>query len=147
MEKQNETISFGVARIKDLAFEIDETANVDEKLTSQVTFNNAMSFSLEQGQIHFVIDVRFFTDKVENSTFLRGKAQTTFFVENMQKFVKEDTNEIDLPHDALVAMFSISFSHTRALVAKASMGSRYNNLYLPLINPKELLESMLQAKQ
>lgn len=77
---------------------------------------------------------------------MKGKVLTSFHIVDMQRFVKADINELNLPKSILVAMFSISFSNTRALKAKASMGSRYTNLYLPLINHQEMLDNPLQSK-
>ena len=42
----------------------------------------------------------------------------------------------------LISIFSISFSHTRALMAKSAAGTKYSHLLLPIVNPTDLVKQL-----
>jgi len=144
--QQGLTFSMGIGRIKDLEFFIDESAEVDNELTSQVTFNNTLNIYLETERIDIIIEANFYVNDIKD-TFMRGKVLTSFNIPNMKQYLVPDTTQVNIPDAVLVTMFSIAITHTRALIAKASMGSRFGNLYLPIIpNPGEILKQMLPHK-
>lgn len=143
-QPQNEKkFTLAIARIKDLEFYINENADIDENFTSQVTFNNTLNVFLEQELLDFIIEVSFYVDDIKN-TFMRGKVQTSFQIQDMKQYLVPGTTQVDIPDQALATMLSIAITHTRALIAKASMGSRYNNLYVPIIlNINDMVKLLL----
>lgn len=143
MESQEDRISFSIRRIKDFAFEINESIIVDRNNNSRVTFDNGLAFSADTNQIDFIIDVKFFVSDASTDAFLRGKVLTSFYVENLARFIDEESNNLTMPQPVLVMMLSMALTHARALIAKGAMGSRFNDIYMPIVNPSEVLAAMV----
>ena len=70
---------------------------------------------------------------------MKGRTATTFLIRNMLEYSRtiNDHEEIDLPDPVWITMFSVAFSHARALLAKSSSGTRYGHMLMPLINPEQ----------
>jgi hypothetical protein len=53
------------------------------------------------------------------------------------------TDRINIPDNIMVTLLSISISHTRALMSQASLGSKFQDILLPIVDPQRLKESMV----
>jgi hypothetical protein len=138
------TFEFGIARIKDLAFEINEEITIDEQVGGSVNFNNSFDLLVEKNIVNITIEARFFKEDPNKDTFIKGKVLTSFFVKDLNTFrIEGDEDNIHLPHQAMATLMSIAVTHTRALIAKATMGSKFNNVYIPVVNPNELIKDLM----
>lgn len=137
-------LSLRIIRIKDLDFFIDEGFDID--ITSleniDIQWNSNIVFKKEEKRFDFTIGIKFQKKGDQKESFLGGHFLTSFFTENVDDFLNKSKDKYDIPDQAIITMFSLSVTHARALLAKASMGSRYNDLYLPAINPTELLRQV-----
>lgn len=129
-----ENLQIGIKKIKDLEFFIDE----DIQVNGPFDFNHNVSIvtNAEDETVSFIILVNYFLTQTQ-TPFMRSKSITVFNVKNLKSVVKVvDGRELfDIPDQLLVTMFSISFTHSRALHAKSCAGTKYSELLMPLINP------------
>ena len=122
---------------RSIEFFVDES----KKKPSDLNLNYRTDIHLEIPQNILRVSIApAFSDKVSNETFMRGKVETVFSIKEMKTYtrVRDDGREImDFPEHFWVALFSISFSHTRALMAHSAGRSAYDEFLLPVINPTE----------
>ena len=78
-----------------------------------------------------------FTGIIEHATITR------FGVNNLKGF-EDENGKILFPAGSLETLFSIAFSHMRAILAKNNTGSRFTNFIVPVINPNTLFNELLQ---
>ena len=137
MTKKNEVqVEIGILKIKDLGFFLDEL--IDSGEDSGLVYNLNIGQNIQEEWIEFMLEAQF-KNKTTGETFLSGKASTRFLIKNLKDFVVSDS--LNLPPDAMTTMFSMSFTHTRAILSKNTAGSKFDNMYLPIVNPGELLNN------
>jgi hypothetical protein len=54
----------------------------------------------------------------------------------------ENPDQINIPDNILVMLLSISISHTRALMSQSVLGSKFQDVIIPLINPSNLISTI-----
>lgn len=138
-------IQFGIREIKELEF----FANEELEVSGPFDFNHNITIATDgPGEtISFIILINYFLPKTQTS-FMRSKTVTVFGIKDFKahsKFIS-DKEVFDLPDQLLVTMFSISFSHARALHAKSSAGTKFSKLLIPLINPDQELRKLFGEK-
>ena len=136
MSKKEIQVEIGILKIRDLGFFLDEI--IDSGENSQLVYNLNIGQNSEEEWIEFILEAQF-KNNITHETFMSGKAATRFFVKNLKNFVSNET--IALPPDAMTTMFSMSFTHTRAILSKNMAGTKFDKMYLPIVNPNELLNS------
>jgi hypothetical protein len=47
-----------------------------------------------------------------------------------------------LPDNLWISLFSIAFTHARAIIAKSSAGTKYGHMLLPIINPVQEFKNL-----
>jgi hypothetical protein len=67
-----------------------------------------------------------------------------FFVDYREIIKKTDENQVDIPDDLLITLMSVSFSSARGMLAALTAGTDYQNIFLPLVNPREF-KTMLKT--
>jgi hypothetical protein len=134
-------IQFGIKEIKELEFFVNEDLHV----SGPFDFNHNITISTDgpQESVSFIILINYFLAKTQ-TPFMRSKTVTVFGVKDLKSLSKvmEGREVFDIPDQLLVTMFSISFSHARALLARSSAGTKYSKLLIPLINPDQELRRL-----
>ena len=131
-------IEIGILKIKDLGFMINDSIDPGEE--SQIQYNLDLNYNLDEDWIEFTIEAEF-RDSLTEKSYLNGKVLTRFQVKNLKNFI--NPQGINLPPEIMTTMFSMSFTHTRAILAKNTVGSKFGDAYLPIINPVEVLNHFL----
>lgn len=136
MDQGQKMIEWAINGIKELEFFVDEEIEIgpsfDFNYTVEVTPNPP------ENKLHLTILVRY-TKKDGNVTFMRGKVKTTYLIKNLSSLTKktaDDKEAVDLPDQLWIALFSIAFTHARAILARSSAGTNYSHMLLPAINPE-----------
>ncbi|MGQ1908190.1 hypothetical protein ACT3CE_00235 [Marinifilum sp. RC60d5] len=67
-------------------------------------------------------------------------------VDTVFEFVKQD--DLDLENKTILAtVLGVSFSTIRGIILNRTIGSFMNKIYLPIINPTEIIEDMANPKK
>jgi len=70
-----------------------------------------------------------------------------FSVLELADYHKSENETYDIPDNVMVTFLSLSVSHTRALLAKNSQGTKFAGLYIPIVNPTDLFNQLFRAPQ
>ena len=129
-------IEFAIKEIRELEFFVNEEARLRDAFDLNYHVNISVRVAVESIVISVGAD---FLVKEDMSLFMKGRTATTFLIRNMLEYSRtiNDHEEIDLPDPVWITMFSVAFSHARALLAKSSSGTRYGHMLMPLINPEQ----------
>lgn len=133
------SIELAILKIQDLGFTIDERATVAAQ--SKLDYNINVGYNVNEDWIEFTISP-IMRNAETLQIFLSGSVLTRFLVKDIKTFV--DGDRLNIPDTAMTTLFSMAFTHTRAILAKNCAGSRYSTIYLPIINPKEMLDQVMK---
>jgi len=67
------------------------------------------------------------------------KSSCCFFIENLATYFDTKTKDLQLPHQVVVSLNSISISTTRGLMYSQFRGTSLHNAVLPIIDPTSFL--------
>ena len=142
MEKEDQPFSFGIIRILDCGFAIQELIPPDEDKI-KMGYGMNFVFDVNTSWIEFIVSVEF--KHADNDlTFLSGSTLTRFGVNNLGGFVNED-DKVEFPDGALETLFGIAFTHMRAILSKNIAGSRFSDIIVPVINPSVVFHELLKT--
>ena len=144
-----EQVLFAIRAVKETEYYVNESLPLDEEIDFH--YNASIENKAEAEEIHFTITVNY-RRKGTTEDYLRGKTISVFTVQNMKSRVSliDGKEAVDLPDPLWVTLFSISFTHARAMLARSASGTKYGHLIMPLINPeaefKKLFGAHIQKK-
>ena len=70
---------------------------------------------------------------------------TGFYIKEMKSYTRIQENgqeAIDIPEPLWVTLFSIAFTHARAILARSSAGTKFTELLMPVINPQQEFQKL-----
>lgn len=135
----------GITKIKDIEFYVDEGIAIHSTEKVSLNFEVSLNINLEQKQIDFILGVLFLY--ANEQCFLRIKTSNVFVIPSFDEFERDSDNNPLLPDSLLVTMLSLSISHTRALLARNSLGTKFSDFYIPIVNPSELAADLFKRQQ
>ena len=71
---------------------------------------------------------------------MNGAVETWFSIKDISEYVSKKKNGnsvVNFPQPFWLTLFSIAFSHARAVLAIASARTKFRDYLLPIINPSE----------
>ena len=136
-------INYGIQSVRETEYFIDESVEIEQSVT--MVLNASLTIKVPLEEVHFTITANY---RNRNVDFLRGKTTTIFLVQNLKDRSKiVDAKElVDLPDPLWITLFSISFTHARAMLARSSAGSKFGQFILPIINPEEQFRLIFKAE-
>jgi hypothetical protein len=140
MEEQFTPVIYGIERIVDCGFSVEEAVNIDPG-GIQIGYGMNFVYSIEENWIQFTIRTDF--KNANNESFFTGTVLTKFSASNLTQFLGEN-GKVFLPVGFPEMLFGISFSHMRAILAKNIAGTKFSSLIVPIINPTDLFSNLLQ---
>jgi hypothetical protein len=138
--EQNE-VNIAVKKIKDVEFFVDEKIELADPSIANITFELTTNINIEDKAIEMLLTT-LFIDQVNGNIFMKIKTSNVFLLLELANFYNPETNEFNIPDNILVTFFSLSISHSRALLAKNSLGTRFSEMYIPIVNPSEILKQL-----
>jgi hypothetical protein len=104
---------------------------------SDFYYNAIINSKMELEEVHITIAVNY-KKKGTTEDFMRGRTSTVFLIQQMKErsALKDGKEVVDLPDPLWVTLFSISFTHARAMLAHSSAGTKYGHMIMPLVNPE-----------
>lgn len=129
-------IHYAIKSVKETEFFVDESIELEAQV--DLNYNASIQTKVDAEEIHYTISVSY-SSKTTKLDFLRSKTVSVFLIKDIKNYVpKHATLEgVDLPNPLWISMFSISFTHARALLAKSAAGTKYAHMMLPLIDPEK----------
>jgi len=138
MEKQ---VSLAIKKIKELEFSINSATLASDPLNIGFGVKTEFDIEKETFDMNVVFDLR---DSVTEAILVHIKVANTFYIEKMKEFIAADGIALDLPDSGLITMLSLSISHARAILAKNTSGTVFENYYLPIVNPSEIAKQVFK---
>ena len=128
------SFDFNVLEIRDLGFTVNE--HLPAELPTDWISSVDVGFSETSNWIEVTVGVDFRDE--QEKTLVSGRVLTRFFVSQLEQYFSPDREYIlTLPNDYDLTLFSLSFTHTRAILTKNLAGTKYSKVIVPLVNPNE----------
>jgi len=137
MEKN---FSLGIQKIKDIEFFVNESVTLTDPQNPEsigLSFEVTTNFNVKDSLFGLLLTVSF-KDNSTGQDFMRIKTINEFRVPELKSFEIPGQGLVELPDALITTTLSLSYSHTRALLAKNATGTKFESYYLPIINPTEL---------
>lgn len=134
-------INLGVKKIKDIEFFVNENIDVQTPINANITFELFTQLNEKESLVEMLLSATF-TDQAKENVLMKIKTSNVFFLLELQQLLDKETKQYNIPDNIMVTMLSLSISHTRALLAKNALGTKFSELYIPIVNPAELFNNL-----
>ena len=147
--KKNVEIGYRIIKILTSKFSFEEID--EEELNELISTPNGLtvdmniSLNINKETNDMIIDVStVLLNTNDKKTLIHHVGRTSFNVKDLDKVFNEKTNAFDLPDDLLIQLYSISYTHSRALLATELNSTIYKEKYfLPVVNPQIFISKKL----
>ncbi len=139
-------VNIAVKKIKEVEFFVNEEIEIANPPIANIKFELTTNIILEDKSIEMLLTT-YFADQDPGNMFMKIKTSNVFLFLELANFYKPENNEFDIPDNVLVTLLSLSISHSRALLAKNALGTKFADLYIPIVNPSEILKQLFKKKQ
>jgi len=148
MVKKDKSLQWAIKYIKELSFMVNESIDPKEEIAMKYQVD-VKTDTTDADLIRFRITVHY-TERSTHEEFLSSSVETGYVVKGL-KDLKEESEDgdlsINLPDKLWVALFSMAYSHTRAILARSAYGSKFQHLILPPINPEQEFKRVFDNKE
>ena len=141
MAKEGVNLGLKIAKLEDLGFTYQKpeesvpTERIDFSMEHKITSGD------DDQNIVFILKPRFSTGKKEPKLISEFIFKVVFEVQGLEKLeVKKDEEELEVPDQLIVTLFSIAYSTMRGAFFEKNKGTMAERLILPIIDPKSILE-------
>lgn len=136
-EISGKTINIGIKEIRQKYFLIEESKEINEE-SIQYNIETNTQITIEKDEMSVLMGATFIDNE---EVFLAIKVMTTFYIENLSHFVDDAKQDeiVNLPEKIWIIVMGLSYSHTRAMLAQQTNGTKYQHFILPIVEPQTLL--------
>lgn len=145
-ETKKDNLSYRISQIHSLKFsfkdiELDRVIRIfEEQNTLALDTNTSLDIDKEKSTVTIDISTNLI-DKVEDEVLVEHSGRTVFLINGLDKVYNEDNENFDLPDSLIIQLFSLAYSHARALLATEISPTIYKDKYiLPVIDPSQFLK-------
>jgi hypothetical protein len=138
-------VNIAVKKIKDIEFFINEEFELANPPIANIGFELTTNINLSEKSVEMLLTTTF-VDPTNGDVLMKIKTSNVFLFLELANFHKPDRNEFDIPDNVLVTFLSLSISHSRALLAKNALGTKFADLYIPIVNPSEILKQLFSKQ-
>lgn len=142
---EQKQINIAIKKIKEVEFYVNEEVELTDPPVVNISFELTTNINLEEKSIELLLTA-FFSQQSGGNVFMKIRTSNKFLLLELADFHKPGRSEFNLPDNVLVTLLSLSISHTRALLAKNAIGTKFAELYIPIVNPSEILKQMFGKK-
>jgi hypothetical protein len=135
-------VNISVKKIKEIEFIVNEEFELGNPPNANINFELTINIDLKERSVEFLLTTIFIDQNKEN-VLMKIKTSNVFLLLELASFYKAENNEFDLPDNILITFLSLSISHSRALLAKNALGTKFADLYIPIVNPSEIIKQLL----
>lgn len=150
---QNLNNNFSITKVKTLEFNISELPkeiigdfNIDN---IHLRFGVLFSHNISSDLFAVILNINF-VYKLDDLEFvlLKFKNFIEFKIDNLKNILTiKSESDFDFKEDGILEMlFSVSFSTTRGLLISKTSDTYLSNIYLPIINPTEVIKDMKKIR-
>lgn len=141
-----EQVNIAISRIKEVEYFINESIDLQPGVQVNINFQVTTNISLNDKTVEMLLTAQF-AEKSDGIVLLKIKTSNVFLVLELADFHKSENETYDIPDNVMVTFLSLSVSHTRALLAKNAQGTKFDGLYIPIVNPTDLFNQLFRAPQ
>jgi hypothetical protein len=145
LKMEQKQVNIGVKKIKEIEFFVDEDVTLANPTAFKFGLGLTLNLGLADNTVEMVLTA-FFSDNSQEKVFMRIKTSNVFLLLELADFHKLENNEYNIPDNVLVTLLSLSISHTRALLAKNAIGTKFADLYIPIVNPSEVFKHLFNKE-
>jgi hypothetical protein len=143
MEKKQ--INIGIKKIKEIEFFINENFPLVNPSEFNISFQINNKINPEDNTVELNLSA-IFSDIAGGDIFMRIKTNNIFIILELASLHDPKNNTFNIPDNIIITMLSLSISHTRALLAKNASGTKFSELYIPIVNPSEVFNQLYGKK-
>lgn len=134
--KGSKPFQIAIKKVKQLSFGIDETTEVPAAEDINVHIEQNLTFSEKDDTIVLLLNITF-SSKSTEKILMNGIVQNVFTLKDLRRMIDpKQPDVLNMPDAILSTLLSISISHSRALLAQSAMGTAFQDIYIPLVNPE-----------
>ncbi len=138
--KKEIIFQIGIKKIKDLAFSVDEKVTLEKETGIQI--QQSLQFNKSENTIEFILNINF-TNKQGNVVFMSSRTSNIFLIPNLVQYENpKNPDTFNLPDAMIMTIVSLSITHARALISQNAEGTKFSNIYLPIINPADITKNL-----
>lgn len=143
----NKELHIAIKQIKELSFSINNDVDIEyvnANKSPSLDYEQELKFNDEDLSIDITLSFAFYEKTKDNViTFLSIKTINSFYIHELKSFKGDE--EYNLPEILIPTILGLSISHTRALLSKNTIGSKYSNIFIPILNPTKLAEEFKKS--
>lgn len=129
-------IQYGIRSIKEISYLINDSIPVTEK-DLQLSIANKVEFNGKTNDITITPLIKYSNAKLKKE-ILRIEISNVFEIKDMKKFQSKSKKVLfDFPEDFINSLIGVSISHTRALLARNTSGTKLEKFILPLFRSSD----------
>ena len=139
------SVTIAIKKIKEeeYFFRNQEISNFSEK---NLAIGYSLGFEFDLGNELFSVLLRiiynYTDDQKQKTDLIRFITTTRFHVKGLDKILKAEDDNFNLPDFYMMTFVSTAWSSTRGMLAYKLAGTFLSDYYLPLIDPKEFLKQI-----
>jgi hypothetical protein len=134
-------VNIAIKKIKEIEFIINEGVELANPNVANIGFEVTTNINLNDTMVEILLTATF-SDMAQGNVFMKIKTSNVFLVLELAQFHSPENNAFNIPDNVLVTLLSLSISHTRALLAKNALGTKFADIYIPIVNPSEVLKQL-----
>ena len=143
---KKDNLGYRISQIHTLKFsfkdiELDRLNQLFEE-QNNLALNTKTSLNIDKEKSIITIDINTnLFDKNNDEILVEHSGRTVYQVKGLEAVYNAQENTFDIPDGFIVQLFSIAYSHARALLATEISPTIYKDKYiLPVIDPSSLLK-------
>lgn len=138
---ENLQVNIAIRKIKEIEFFVNEDVNIEDPLKIHIGFELTTNFSLSEKTVELVLSTQF-SNRPSGVVFMKIKVSNVFLVMELEQFLNSELKTFSIPDNVMVTFLSLSISHSRALLSKSALGTKFSELYIPIVNPIEIAKQL-----
>lgn len=145
-KSKKNNLGYRISRIHSLKFSfkdihVDRLNQLFEKQDT-LSLNTNTSLDIDKEKSAITIDINTnLIDKEKDEILVEHSGRTVYQINGLDKFYNSEENNFDIPDGLLVQLFSLAYSHARALLATEVSPTIYKDKYiLPVVDPTGFLK-------
>jgi hypothetical protein len=139
-EVKPEEFHINIKKLRLRAFRINESVDAPSPEELKINMQQMIQYSLADLTITLDLTISFQT--ADDVLIMEGTGHNIFTIQELPiMIIPENPDQINIPDNILATLLSISISHTRALMSQSALGSKFQDIMVPLVNPSNLISS------
>lgn len=144
--KGSKPFQIAIKKVKMLSFGIDESNELPAIEDIDIQIEQNLSFSTKDDTLVLLLNINFSSKSTER-IWMNGTVQNVFTIKDLRRIVDpKNPDLLNIPDNMLSTLLSISISHSRALMAQNAMGTAFQDIYVPLVNPEQVAKELFNQE-